>query len=75
MGRRRAQRVTYITERCVIDLLDTGLTVTEIAPGVDIQRDVLDQADCKLLVAPEVQTMDPKLFCEAPLGLTLRDKG
>ena len=74
MARQRAQRVTYVTERCVIELLDAGLTVTEIAPGVDVQRDVVEQAECKLQVAAQLKTMDAKLFVDAPLGLNLRNK-
>jgi acyl CoA:acetate/3-ketoacid CoA transferase len=71
MGRRRGQRVTYVTERCVIDLTADGLVVREVAPGVDLQRDVLAQAELPLRVAPELKTMDGHLFHEAPLGLRL----
>ncbi|AET92223.1 coenzyme A transferase [Burkholderia sp. YI23] len=71
VGRERGQRVTYVTERCVIDLLDDGLTVREIAPGVDLQRDILDQADIELKVAPDLREMDAALFTDAPFGLRL----
>src|ERR1700751_1907652 len=50
IGRQRGQRVTYVTERCVIDLEDDALVVREIAPGIDLQRDVLDQAEVPLRV-------------------------
>ena len=56
MALKRGQKVTYVTERCVIDLLADGLTVREIAPGVDLQRDILDQAAFALKVAPRSQT-------------------
>jgi propionate CoA-transferase len=72
VGRARGQRVTYVTERCVIDLLDDGLTVREIAPGVDLQRDILDQADIELKVAPDLRDMDATLFTDAPFGLRLK---
>lgn len=71
-GRRaveQGQRVLYVTERAVLELRPTGLTVTEIAPGVDLQRDVLDQAAFPLLVADDLHTMDARLFRPEPLGL------
>jgi acyl CoA:acetate/3-ketoacid CoA transferase len=74
VGRERGQRVTYVTERCVVDLLDDGLTVREIAPGVDLQRDILDQAEVALKVAPDLRQMDAALFIDAPFGLRLKPR-
>jgi acyl CoA:acetate/3-ketoacid CoA transferase len=74
MGRRRGQRVTYVTERCVIDLAADGLIVREIAPGVDLERDVLAQAGIALRVAPDLKTMHAGLFQDATLGLHLPEK-
>ncbi len=73
-GRRavmQGQDVTYVTERCVIRLAPEGLVVTEIAPGIDLQRDILDQAATPLAVAPDLRQMDPALFLPAPFGLRL----
>ena len=70
-AREQKQDVTYVTERCVIRLADGGLTVTEIAPGVDLARDVLAQAAIELKVAPDLKTMDARLFRPEPMGLTL----
>ncbi len=70
-ARMQGQHITYVTERCVIRLLDDGLTVTELAPGLDLQRDVLDQATATLRVAPDLKPMDPRLFQPGLLGLTL----
>lgn len=66
----QGQEITYVTERCVIRLLDQGLTVTEVAPGLDLRRDVLDQAATPLHVAP-LKVMDDALFREGPMGLVL----
>lgn len=73
-GRRavaQGQQVIYVTERCVLRLLPEGLTVAEIAPGVDLQRDVLDQAATPLRVADDLREMDAVLFRDAPMGLVL----
>jgi acyl CoA:acetate/3-ketoacid CoA transferase len=71
MARQRGQRTTYITERCVLDLVEDGLTVREIAPGVDLQRDVLAQSEIPMRVAPDLKIMDAALFRDAPMGLRL----
>ncbi|MBS0995202.1 acyl CoA:acetate/3-ketoacid CoA transferase [Gluconobacter cerinus] len=65
------QDVTYVTERCVLKLLNGELTVTEIAPGIDLQKDVLDQASTPLKVSPELKEMDAVLFRDAVMGLML----
>ena len=72
MGRERGQRVTYVTERCVIELAAHGLVVTEIAPGIDLQKDVLGQSDIELQVSPDLRTMAAALFRPEPFGLKLR---
>ncbi len=72
IGRQRGQRVTYVTERCVIDLEHDALVVKEVAPGIDLQRDVLDQAEIPLRVARDLRVMDASLFREPPFGLRLK---
>jgi len=74
MARRRRQEVLYITERCVIELTEDGLTVIEIAPGVDLERDVLGRSGVPLLVRPDLQLMSPALFRPEPMGLILSRK-
>lgn len=74
-GRRalaQGQRVTYVTERCVLELRPEGLTVVEIAPGVELERDVLDKAEFKLRVADDLREMDARLFRPPPVGLELQ---
>lgn len=61
-ARELGQNVTIVTERCVLRLLSEGLTVTEIAPGIDLEQDVLSQADFPLRVSDPIQTMDSRLF-------------
>lgn len=67
----RGQSVHYVTERCVLELRPEGLTVTEVAPGVDLRFHVLDRVAFPLRVAPNLKTMDPRLFRPAPMGLRL----
>jgi acyl CoA:acetate/3-ketoacid CoA transferase len=70
-GKATGQDVTYVTERCVMRLQPQGLVVTEIAPGVDLQRDVLAQAAIQLEVADDLKLMDARLFTDRPMQLTL----
>ena len=63
------QKVLYVTERAVLELTKDGLMLTEIAPGVDLQRDVLDQMEFRPLIAAELKTMDLRLFSVASMGL------
>jgi propionate CoA-transferase len=74
MARKRGQHITYVTERCVVELTDDGLVVREIAPGVDLKRDVLDLAEFPLRVDADLKPMDAALFKDAPLGLKLAEK-
>ena len=70
-GVSQGQDVIYITERCVLKLTPSGVVVTEIAPGVDLERHVLAQSEFALKIAPDLKVMDAKLFRPEPMGLTL----
>jgi acyl CoA:acetate/3-ketoacid CoA transferase len=72
MARTRGQFIRYVTERCVLELREGGLTVIEIAPGVDLDTQVLAKAEIPLQVADDLRLMDAALFDPAPMGLTLR---
>jgi propionate CoA-transferase len=66
------QSVLYITERCVLRLVDEGLELIEIAPGVDLERDVLARMGFRPQISPDVREMDAAIFTDAPLGLGQR---
>lgn len=66
---RRGTPVRFVTERCVFELRPAGVTLTEIAPGVELQRDVLDRMDFRPEIAAPLREMAPGLFAETPLGL------
>jgi propionate CoA-transferase len=65
----RGQSVLYITERCVFRLVHAGLEVIEIAPGIDLERDVLSQMDFRPVVSPDLKLMDARIFRPNPMGL------
>jgi acyl CoA:acetate/3-ketoacid CoA transferase len=67
-ARRRGQQVLYVTERAVFRLGADGLVLTEVAPGVDVDRDVLAHLGFQIEVAAGLATMDPAIFAAAPLG-------
>jgi propionate CoA-transferase len=76
-GRRaleQKQRALYITERCVLSLEPEGLTVIEIAPGIDLERDVLAQAGFPLVVSNDLRQMDHRIFQPEPFGLQMQPR-
>jgi propionate CoA-transferase len=71
LAARQGKPVLYVTERCVLRLTGAGLALTEIAPGVDLERDVLRHLPFKPLVErPAI--MDSALFAAPPMGLRER---
>ncbi len=70
----QGQDITYVTERCVMKLTPQGLVLTEIAPGVDLQSQILDQSEFALIVPDNLKIMDASLFGEADIGLSLPQK-
>jgi propionate CoA-transferase len=68
-ARKTGQKVLYVTERAVFEMRANGLTLIEIAPGVDLKRDVLDQIDFAVKVAENLRPMDERIFREGPMGI------
>ena len=60
--RERGQEALVVTERAVFEVDQDGLTVTEVAPGVDLRRDVLDRIAIPVRVSGTPRVMDPALF-------------
>lgn len=69
---RRGQRVLYVTERAVFRLTAGGPELVEVAPGVDLEREVLARMGFHPPIAADLRLMDAALFAEPPLGLRAR---
>lgn len=65
----RRQPVLYITERCVFELTPSGLELVEVAPGIDMEKDILCQMAFRPMVGNDVKLMDDRIFRDAPMGL------
>ena len=70
VGVKENKKVTFITERAVFKLGNHGIELTEIAPGVDMDRDILDRMEFKPVVNSHPQIMDSSIFLPERLGLT-----
>jgi len=61
-ARKVKQKVLYVTERCVFRLSEKGLMLTEIAPGIDLQKDIIDKMEFKPLIDENLKIMESHLF-------------
>jgi len=65
----KGQDVIYITERGVFRLEPDGLALIEVAPGIDVEKDIVRNVDFKFKVADDLKEMDQRIFKEEPMGL------
>jgi acyl CoA:acetate/3-ketoacid CoA transferase len=71
-GRRsvaEGQAVWYVTERGVFRLTADGPVLTEVAPGIEVERDITARVGFPLRVASDCRRMDARIFCPEPMGL------
>lgn len=73
-ARKVKQPVMYITERAVFELREDGVYLTEIAPGVQLQKEILDLMDFVPKMDGEPKVMEQTIFLDAPMGLKQRLK-
>ena len=66
---KRGKTVLYITERCVFNLTPEGLELIEIAPGVDLQKDILDRMDFVPIMHQAPVLMDARIFIDSPMNI------
>jgi propionate CoA-transferase len=69
IGRKRGQRALFVTERAVFRIADEGLELVEIAPGLDVERDVIAQMGFRPRVAADLETMDSRIFAQGRMRL------
>ena len=69
LGRAQGQITLFVTERCVFRVGPDGLELTEIAPELDPERDVIAHMGFRPAVSPDLKTMDARIFDPAPMGL------
>ena len=68
-ARKIGQKVMYITERAVFELRDDGLYLTEVAPGIDLETQVLGQMDFKPKIDENLKIMDERIFKDEVMNL------
>lgn len=59
---KQGHKITFITDRCVMKLTEEGFLITEVAPGVDVEKDILAHMAFRPKVAADVKEMDPRIF-------------
>ena len=63
-ARLQSQEILYVTERAVFKLGQEGLLLTEVAPGIDVKRDVIDQMDFEPLITQSPAIMDTQIYTD-----------
>ena len=61
--------VTFVTERAVFRLTEEGLVLTEVAPGIDIEKDIIANMEFRPVIPETVAVMDPRIFVDEPMNL------
>ncbi|WP_246793387.1 acyl CoA:acetate/3-ketoacid CoA transferase [Burkholderia perseverans] len=69
LARARGHQVLFVTERAVFRVGDAGLVLSEVAPGIDLERDVFGQMAFRPAVAPDLKEMDARCFRPEPIGM------
>ena len=65
------QDILYVTERAVFKLTEKGPELIEIAPGIDLEKDILNQMEFKPQISPNLKEMDKRIFKEEKMNLKI----
>ncbi len=63
------QEILYITERAVFRLTESGIILEEVAPGIDLEKDILSKMDFTPKVVGSMREMDKRIFNDGKMGI------
>jgi len=63
------QDILYVTERCVFKLISSGLLLCEIAPGIDLEKDILANMQFKPEISKDLKLMDERIFKNCKMNI------
>ena len=66
---KQGQKVVYITERAVFELTEEGVVLTEVAPGIDVEKDIIAQMGFKPIISKELKSMDERIFQDEKMNI------
>lgn len=66
----KGQQVLYCTERAVFELKENGIELIEVAPGVDIEKDILNMMGFTPIISKKIKIMDQRIFSNLSLNLS-----
>jgi propionate CoA-transferase len=69
-ARERGQTTIFVTERAVFSSTEKGLEIIEVAPGIDLHREVLAHMAFEPIISAQLKTMDERIFRDEPMGLS-----
>lgn len=68
---KKNKKITIVTERAVFEVRPEGLTLTEIAPGIDLEKDILANMEFKPIIVDNLKEMDSRIFNDELMNLVL----
>ncbi len=73
-ARKNKQEILYVTERAVFGLVDDGIELIEIAPGIDLEKDILSHMAFRPKISKNLKEMDKRIFLDQKMNVVLQKK-